>query len=68
MKKLLIFMVLMAGCASSGEYRENYFSPKKGPSCPGEQYAVCDMHMGKPIRCDCVIPVEREEYVDYETE
>jgi hypothetical protein len=68
MKNLMLFVVLLAGCASTGEYRENSFKPKKGPSCPGDQYAICDMHMGKPLICECVNPVERGEIYDYETE
>jgi len=67
MKRLMIFVALLAGCASTDEYRVNAFSPKKGPSCPGDQYAVCEMFMGKPLHCDCVDAIERDEY-DYETE
>lgn len=69
MRKLyLTTLIVLAGCATSDEYRVNAFSPKKGPACPGDQYAVCDMHMGKAILCECVIPREHDWEPDYETE
>lgn len=63
--------LLLLGCASTEDtpYRVNSFSPKKGPSCPGDLVAMCDMHMGKPILCECVAPssvMGVEEYVDDE--
>lgn len=70
MKLALLLSLFVTACASSESsgYRVNSFSPKAGPSCPGDLVAVCDMHMGKPLLCDCVARgsiVEAEEY-DYD--
>jgi hypothetical protein len=51
---ILACALLMAACSTTDEYRRNSFKPKDGPACPSGQHAICDMHMGKAVRCDCV--------------
>ena len=63
---LLLAALGLCGCAATDEYRENSFSPKRGPECGPGRFAVCDMHMGKPVRCECVTesPFGRDEDFD----
>jgi len=51
----LLILLVLAGCATTDEYRVNSFSPKKGPYCPGDQYPVCDIRIGHTI-CTCTDP------------
>lgn len=49
---LTLTLILLTACStpSSGTYY-----PINDPNrCGAGTYAVCDMHMGKPIVCECV--------------
>lgn len=48
---LILSLVLLAACTtpSGGTYRA-INDPNR---CDTDSYAICDMHMGKPVVCQC---------------
>ncbi len=68
MRNVFIIMIfcLVAGCAGTPD-RENSFSAKAGPHCPGGQIAVVERRM-MDDRYDCVDPefLQQPEMLSYD--